>query len=69
MFRHNSGARVKDKSTSCRSFDTAWESYPGAVSPTLPVRPSSPLYGTVGKASVSSLTLCYPLSYGPNAAP
>jgi hypothetical protein len=47
MFRHNAGARVKDESAPCRSSDTAWESYPDAVSPTLPERPSPPLYVTV----------------------
>jgi hypothetical protein len=31
----------------CRPFDTTWESYLGVVSPTLLVRPSLPLYGTM----------------------
>jgi hypothetical protein len=41
------GAQVKDESSPCRPSDAAWESYPDTVSPTLPVRPSPPLYDTV----------------------
>jgi hypothetical protein len=41
------GVQVKDESVPYRPSDTAWESYPGAVSQTLPVRPSPQLYDTV----------------------
>jgi hypothetical protein len=43
----HAGAQVKDESTPCRPSDTSWESYLGPVPPTLPVRPSPPLYVTV----------------------
>jgi hypothetical protein len=40
----HASAQVKDESAPCRPSDAAWESYPDAVQPTLPVRPSPPLY-------------------------
>jgi hypothetical protein len=45
--RTHAGAQVKHESAPCRPSDIAWESYSGAVSPTLPVKPSLPLYGIV----------------------
>jgi hypothetical protein len=56
-------ARVKSESPPRWRPNTAWESYPGAVPPTRPVRE------LCGKAGVNSVTLCLPLSYGPHVAP
>jgi hypothetical protein len=63
MILTHAGAQVKDESTH------AWESYPGVVMPTLPVRSSPHCTTLCGKASVNSVTLCFPLSYGRHAAP
>jgi hypothetical protein len=41
-----------------RTSDTAWESYPGAVPPTLPVRPSLALQGNCAGRPVSTPQHC-----------
>jgi hypothetical protein len=41
MLWHDAGARVKSESSPRWPSDTACESYPNAVPPTLPVRPST----------------------------
>jgi hypothetical protein len=52
--RYDVGARVKSKSSPRRPSDTAWESYLGAVPPTLPVRPSLALQGNYAGRPVST---------------
>jgi hypothetical protein len=63
----HAGAQVKDKSAP--RLRHAWESYPGVVPPTSALC-GHPRHCTAlcGKVGVSSMTLCYPLSYGPSAA-
>jgi hypothetical protein len=56
----------KGESSPLRPSDTAWESYPGAVPQTHPVRPFSAL---CGKAGVNSMALCRLLPYGFHVAP
>jgi hypothetical protein len=60
---HDASTWVKSESLPCWRPNTAWESHPGAVPPTHPVRE------LCGKAGVSSVTLCRPLSYGPTSRP
>jgi hypothetical protein len=48
------GAQVKDESAPYRPSNTAWESYPSVVSPTLPVRaPATVQHCAVRLASTS----------------
>jgi hypothetical protein len=55
---HAAGVRVKGESLPRRPSDTAWESYPGVVPPTLPVRPSLALYRSCAGRPVSTPWHC-----------
>jgi hypothetical protein len=54
MLWYNIGARVKGESSPHCPSNTAQESYPGAVSPTLPLRPSLALWGSCAGRPVST---------------
>jgi hypothetical protein len=54
MLWRDADARVKSESPPRRPSDTTWESYPGAVSPTLLVGPSRTLWGSCAGRPVST---------------
>jgi hypothetical protein len=58
MLWHTAGTRVKGESPPRQPSDTAWESYPDAIPPTRPVRPSPVLCGSCAGSPVSTPRHC-----------
>jgi hypothetical protein len=58
MLWHAAGARVKDEFPPRLPSDTVWESYPSAVPPTRPLRPSLALCGSCAGRPVSTPWHC-----------